>query len=60
MSIKYIFFDIAQTLVDYLGAVNKAVTYIIQEEPILSSISIQEFLAIWNTLTEHISSVVTI
>ena len=50
MNIEYIFFDIDLPLVDYSGAVNKTVTNFIQEDSILSSISIQEFLAIWNTL----------
>lgn len=50
MSIKFIFFDIDQTLVDYSGAVNNAVIRLIQEEPILNSVSSGEFLSIWNAL----------
>ena len=50
MSIKFIFFDIDQTLIDYSDAVSKATTYFIQEEPFFGTISSSDFNAVWSTL----------
>ena len=50
MSIKFIFFDIDQTLVDYSGAVSKAITLFIQKNPFLKTISSSEFKSTWTAL----------